>query len=184
SRVRSRPDYRIIEFRSKKEIKPYIIDILQLMNDTYSNIYGFVPLDDKEKQELAKRYMPILDPRFIKIFLINDKLAGFVIAMPDIARGLQKARGRLFPFGFIHILRSARKSTRLLMLLGAVKEEYRGLGIDAIMGASILASATKSRMTTLDSHLILEHNTRMRAEYERIGGKLVKRYRIYQKDLE
>jgi len=183
SRVEIRPDYRIVEFRKKKELKPYIIDILELMNETYSNIYGFVPLTDNEKEDLAKRYMPILDPRFIKVFFIEDTLAGFVIAMPDIAKGLMKARGRLFPFGFIHILRSVRKTTNLLMLLGAVKEEYRGKGIDAIMGAKILESATRSRMKTLDSHLILEHNTRMRAEYERIGGKVVKKYRIYQKDI-
>ncbi len=183
SRVESRPDYRIIEFSNKKELKPYIIDVLQVMNDTYSNIYGFVPLTDKEKEELAKRYMPILDPRFIKAFSIDKKLAGFVIAMPDIAPGLMKARGRLFPFGFIHILRAVHRSTNLLMLLGAVKEEYRGMGIDAIMGAKILETATRSRMTTLDSHLILENNTRMRAEYERIGGRVVKRYRIYQKDI-
>ena len=183
SRVENRPDYRIIEFSNKKELKPYIIDVLQVMNDTYSNIYGFVPLTDKEKEELAKRYMPILDPRFIKAFAIDKKLAGFVIAMPDIAPGLMKARGRLFPFGFIHILRAVHRSTNLLMLLGAVKEEYRGMGIDAIMGAKILETATRSRMTTLDSHLILENNTRMRAEYERIRGRVVKRYRIYQKDI-
>lgn len=183
SRIENRSDYRIIEFRKKKDMKPYIIDILQLMNETYSNIYGFVPLTDQEKQELARRYMPILDPRFIKVFAINEKLAGFIIAMPDIAPGLMKARGRLFPFGFIHILRAVRRSNNLLMLLGAVREEYRGLGIDAIMGVKILESATRSRMTTMDSHLILENNRRMRAEYERIGGRVVKRYRIYQKDL-
>jgi hypothetical protein len=127
--------------------------------------------------------MPILDPRFIKAVKINDELASFVIAMPDIAEGLRKAKGRLFPFGFIHILRSVRKSTQLLMLLGAVKEEYRGKGLDAIMGSKILASAANSKMVTLDSHLILAHNRRMRAEYERIDGKVVKKFSIFQKQL-
>jgi len=183
ARLDGRDDIRILEFKSKKELKPYIVDILQVMNDTYSHIYGFVPLTDKEKKELARRFMPILDPRFIKAVKINDELASFVIAMPDIADGLRKAKGRLFPFGFIHILRSVKKSTQLLMLLGAIKEEYRGRGLDAIMGSKILASAASSKMVTLDSHLILAHNRRMRAEYERIGGKVVKKFSIFRKQL-
>lgn len=181
--IAKRDEIELLEFASKKEMKPYIVDILQVMNDTYSHIYGFVPLTDKEKKELARRFMPILDPRFIKAVRVNNQLVAFVIAMPDIADGLRKAKGRLFPFGFIHILRSVRKSTQLLMLLGAVREEYRGIGLDAIMGSKILASAANSKMVTLDSHLILAHNKRMRAEYERIGGKVVKRFRIFQKQL-
>ncbi|TFH35440.1 MAG: hypothetical protein E4G95_06900 [Bacteroidia bacterium] len=183
SMLNRRSDIEILEFGSKKELRPYIIDILQVMNDTYSHIYGFVPLTDKEKKELARRFMPILDPRFIKAVKINGELASFVIAMPDIADGLRKARGRLFPFGFIHILRSVKKSTQLLMLLGAVKEEFRGMGLHSIMGSKVFASAANSKMITLDSHLILAHNKRMRAEYERIGGKVVKRFSIFRKQL-
>jgi hypothetical protein len=181
ARLEGNESIKILEFSSKKELKPYVIDILQLMNDTYSNIYGFVPLTDKEKQQLARRFMPILDPRFIKAIKIDGELVAFVIAMPDIADGLRKAKGRLFPFGFIHILRAVRKSTQLLMLLGAVKEEYRGKGLNVILGAKILASAANSKMVTLDSHQILAHNKRMRAEYERMDGELLKRFRIFQK---
>ncbi len=183
SRFGNRQGYKIIEFRTKKDIKPMILDVLQVMNDAYSSIFGFVPLTDKEKKELAARYLPILDPRFIKAFSINDRVVGFVIAMPDLAEGLRKSRGRLFPFGFIHILRASKKSNNLQMLLGAILEEYRGLGLDVIMGAKILEEATRSRMKTLDSHLILEDNMKSRSEFDRINGKVVKTYRIYQKDL-
>ena len=183
SRFKDRPGYELIEFRSKREIKPYILEVLQVMNDAYSEIYGFVPLTDREKNELAKRYMPILDPRFIKVFSINGRVVAFVIGMPDIADGLRKARGKIFPFGFIPILRSAKRTTKLLTLLGAVLEQYRGLGIDAMMGSSILKSAASSKMVTMESHLILEHNRKSRAEFERFGGKIVKRFRIFQKDI-
>jgi hypothetical protein len=184
SRIGSNPDYRIIEFRNKKELKRYIIPILELMNETYTDhIYGYVPMTDKEKLDFARRYMPVLNPKFIKAFAIKGELAGFVIAMPDIAEGLRKARGRILPFGFIHILKAVRKSKQLLMLLGAIKAEHRGIGIDAILGAKMLETASNSKMKTLDSHLILGYNRRMQAEYERVGGKVVKRFRIYQKDL-
>jgi len=171
------------EFKSKLELRPFIVPILEVLNETFKNIYGFVPMSDKEKKDFARRYLPILNPAFIKAALVKKEIVGFVIAMPDISRGMLKARGRLFPFGFIHILREVRKSTHLLMLLGGVKEEYRGRGVDAIMGAKLLESATKSKMETLDSHLVLEKNKSMRAEYERIDGKIIKTFRIYQKAL-
>lgn len=182
-RASSREKVDIIEFRTKRELKPWIIPILELLNETFKNIYGFVPLTDREKKDFARRYLPILDPAFIKAAKINNELVGFVISMPDISSGMLKARGRLFPFGFIHILRAVKKSNDLLMLLGGVKEEYRGRGVDAIMGSKILESASKSRMKTIDSHLVLEKNKQMRAEYERIDAKIIKTFRIYRKAL-
>lgn len=180
-RVNGRKEIQILEFKTKKEMKPWIPEILQVMNDTYGHIYGFVPLTEKEMRELASRFMPLLDPRFIKAIRINGIMASFVIAMPDIADGLRKARGKLWPFGFIHILISSKKSSRLLMLLGAIREEYRSKGLDAIMASKILESARKSKMKTIDSHLILADNKRMRAEYERLGGLVTRRYTIYKK---
>ena len=68
-------------------------------------------------------------------------------------------------------------------MLGGVKKDFRGQGIDVLMGVKMLESAKKSKMNMIDSHLILENNTRMRAECERLEGKIVKRFRIYQKAL-
>ena len=69
ARVDKGADYRIVEFNSKKELKPYIIGVLELMNQTFEEIYGFVPLNDDEKKEFASRYLPILDPKFVKVIV-------------------------------------------------------------------------------------------------------------------
>jgi len=182
-RIEANGKVEILEFRKTRELKPYIIEVLQLMNDTFTEIYGFVPLTDREKSELAKRYLPVLDPAFIKMARADKKLVGFAIGMPDIAEGIKRARGRLFPFGIYHIIRSARRTGNLVMLLGGILKEYRGQGIDVLMGARILNSAISRGMKTIDSHLVLETNQRMRAEYERLGGRIIRRFRIYQKDL-
>ncbi len=173
----------ISEFRSKKELKPVIVPVLELMNRTFVDIYGYVPLNDAEKVELAKRYLPILDPEFIKVARTKNDLVGFIVALPDMTTGIIEARGKLFPFGLFKILRSMKKSTKLMMMLGGIKEEYRGKGIDVMMGMKLLDSARKQNKTILDSHLIMEENPRMRAEYERMNGKIVKRFRIFQKSL-
>jgi hypothetical protein len=172
------------EFKNKKSLRPWIIPILSLINETYSHIYGFIPLTEKEMMEFANRYLPVLDPRFI--FVITDlkkNTLAFVISMPELSEGIRKARGRILPLGWLHILRESKKTRLLTMLLGAIKEEYRGKGLDSIMGIKILEAAQKSGMEIMDSHLVLESNIRMRAEYERIGGVIHKRYRIFSKGL-
>jgi hypothetical protein len=184
ARLDKNPDYKIVEFNSKKELKPYIIGVLELMNETFSEIYGFVPLNDKEKKDFAARYLPILDPKFVKIVETPAKeIVGFAVGLPDFSKGIRDARGRLFPFGIFKILSDSKKSRKLLMMLGGVKKEYRGKGLDVLMGVKILQSGIKHKMDTLDSHLVLETNTKMRSEYERVGCQVVKKFRIYQKEL-
>ncbi len=177
--------YEILEFTKKKEIKPWIRPVLALMNECYldSNIYGFAPLDDKEMDDLAKRYLPVLDPRFVKGVKKGDEIVSFIIGMPDLTEGIRKARGRLFPFGFIHILRAAKRTKQLDLLLGAVKEKYRGMGLDVLMGIKMIISAHEAGYEIMDTHHEMESNVKVRAEMERMGGKLYKKYRVYKKDL-
>jgi hypothetical protein len=178
-------NFSVVEFRKRKELKPWIRPILGLMNECYTggNIYGFAPLDEKEMDDLAKRYLPILDPRFIKVVAKDGEIMAFIIGIPDMTAGILKARGRLFPLGFIWILRAAKRTRQLDLLLGAVKEEHRGLGLDALMGAKMLMSAQEAGMEIMDTHHEMEANVRVRAIMERMGGKVYKRFRVYQKPL-
>ncbi len=182
-RLKKGDELKIIEFQSKRRMKPFIIPILELMNETFAEIYGFVPLTDKEKSDFAARYLLILDPKFIKAVEKDGQMIGFAIGLPDMSKGIKACRGRLLPFGVFKVLREVKRSTKLLMMLGGVKKEFRGKGIDVMMGVKILQDAINSKMKTLDSHLVLEDNLKMRGEYERIGLKVVKKFRIYQKDL-
>jgi hypothetical protein len=153
------------------------------MNETFSEIYGFVPLNDKEKIEFANRYLPLIDPDFIKVTLKKEKPVGFVIAMPDLSNGIIATKGRLFPFGLFTILREMKKSRKMMLMLGGITKDYRGHGLDVLMAMKMLDSAKKRNMNLIDSHLILENNTRMRAECERLDGRIVKKFRIFQKPL-
>jgi ribosomal protein S18 acetylase RimI-like enzyme len=184
TRLENITEYKIVEFNTKRELKPYILDVLELMNATFAEIYGFVPLNDKEKSDFAARYLPILDPKFVKLIQTDKKqIVGFAIGLPDFSKGIREAKGKLFPFGIFKILKDSRKSKKLLMMLGGVKKEFRGKGLDVLMGVKILQSGIKHKMDTIDSHLVLENNIKMRSEYERIGCQVVKKFRIYQKDL-
>lgn len=183
SRVEKDKEYKIIEFSSKKELKPYIISVLELLNSTFEEIYGFVPLNDKEKTDFAARYLPILDPKFIKVIETKGELAGFAIGMPDFSKGIREAKGKLFPFGIFKILRDSRRSKKLIMMLGGVKKAYRGKGLEVLMAVKIFQSGIRHNMDMIDSHLILENNVKMRSEWDRIDCRVVKKFRIYQKEL-
>lgn len=185
ARVEKRGEFKIVEFQKKKEMKPWIKSILGLMNECYmdSNIYGYAPLDEKEMEELAKRYWPILDQRFIKIVTKDDGIVAFIIGIPDMTLGIQKAKGHLLPFGLFKILRAAKKTKQLDLLLGAVKEPYRGKGLDVLMGVAMISSAYGAGMEFADTHHEMESNLRVRAEMEKMGGEIYKKYRVFQKEL-
>jgi hypothetical protein len=184
-RVKKKGNFEILEFKKKRKMKPWIKPVLRLMNECYneSNIYGYAPLDEKEMEELGKRYYPVLDPRFVKAVTKDGELISFVVGIPDMTEGIQKAKGRLFPFGFLKILRAAKKTKQLDLLLGAIKEKFRGLGLDVMMGTRMIMSAAEAGMEMMDTHHELESNVKVRAEMEKMGGKVYKRFRVYQKSL-
>ncbi len=181
--VLKKTESRVVEFTTKKELKPYIIPVLRVMNECYSSIYGFVPLTDQEMVEYADRYLPVLDPHFVKVTENRHGVSGFVISMPDLSEGLQKASGKLFPFGIFKILSCMKRSSHLTLLLGAIKPKYQGLGLDAMMAVKLLETAKERNMQTIESHLILETNHKMIGEVVKAGGQIHKRFRIYEKEL-
>ena len=175
---------KIKEFKKKKELKPFIVPVLKLMNETFSDIFGSFPLNEGEMIALAKEYLPVLDPDFVKIIVnTDDELVAFIVGMPDIAEGLQKAKGKLLPFGIFHILKAAKKTDQLVLLLGGIRSDVQGIGLDALMGIKMVETATRRKFRVIDSHLELETNYKVRAEMEKMGGKVAKVFRIYQKSL-
>ncbi|MBN2378185.1 hypothetical protein JXM67_00060 [candidate division WOR-3 bacterium] len=182
-RLKFRSKYKLHQFTRRKDLWPFAVPVFRLINETYVDLYGFSPLTEEEIHKIAREYIPLLDPRFVKIVTLNGDVKSFVIGIPDMTPGIRKARGRLFPFGFLHIQSSAKHSKRLDMLLGAVAEDHRGKGLDMLMAVAFHESAVQSGFTHADSHHELETNTRVRGEMEKLGGKLYKRYRIYRKNL-
>lgn len=173
-----------INFKSRFQLKPFIIPTLRLVNETYKEIFGFMPMSEIEMKKLASQYLPLLNPRFVKMIIDHNRQPiAFVIASPDFSEGLQKAKGRLFPFGFIELFRSMKRTEQLDLLLGAVRPDFQGRGLTSVLGLELFKEAKNSKLKFIDSHLILETNLRMRAELERLGGMIYKRYRIYQKQI-
>ena len=182
--LRNNPGLQLVDLRSKREIKPWIVPVLTLMNETFEEIYAFTPLSIKEMKEFASRYFLILHPQFIKILVNEQKeVVAFILGIPDLTDGIRRSKGHVLPFGIFHILRSQKRTKRLSLMLGAIRKDYRKAGIDTILGTSMLEEAKNAGFTHIDSHLEMESHYEMRAEMEKMGGTVYKRYRIFQKPL-
>ncbi|MBL7795541.1 MAG: hypothetical protein JNJ90_03475 [Saprospiraceae bacterium] len=183
-RVNRNTQFRLVEFTKTREMKPYIVPVFELINRAYADLQGFSPLDEQEMRETAARYLPILDPRFLKVVVDEaGKVVAFMLGIPNMTKGIQRAKGRLYPFGFLHILYAARTAKQLDLLLGGIDAPHRGKGLDILMGWKMVESARKAGILTFETNLVLETNTAMRAEYERLGAQLYKVFRIFQKEL-
>lgn len=184
-RIKRNAKFRLLEFESRKQIRPYIVPVFELVNESYKDIYGFQPLDDGEIKFLVGRYLPLLNPRYVKMVADETgKVIAFFIGVPNMTKGIQRAKGKLFPFGFLHILASARKTRQLDLLLGAIDNNYRGKGIDILMAWPMIQSARQAGIETLETHLVSEDNKPMLAEYQRINARMHKQFRIYGKRLK
>lgn len=181
---RNNPGIKLLEFTRRKDLKPWVRPIFTLINETFTNIYGFMPFTLEEMDNFAKRYLILLDPRYVKAVLNErDEAVAFVIGMPDLSKGIKKARGYLFPFGIIKIILSGKRTRQLNLMLGAVHPEYQNRGLDTILGSAMLESARKGGLQHIDSHLEMETNAKVRAEMEYMGGKVYKTYRVFGKVL-
>jgi hypothetical protein len=173
---------RLLEFTSRRKIKPLIRPVLTLVNDTFGDIYGFIPFNDKEMDDFANKYLFLINPRYVKL-IVNEKndIIAMFIGMADISEGIKKSKGYLFPFGIFKIFAAARKTKQVNLLLGAIDPHYQGRGLDVWMGLRLVRSAKETGKTVMDSHLELEYNTKVRAEMEKFGGKVYKKFRIFQR---
>jgi len=183
-RVLKRSTLKLREFTKRREAKKFLPKVFRLMNETFTEIYGFIPLNEEVIKKLSRTYTEIMNPHFLKVVMNeHDEIVGFIFGIKDITEGFKKAKGRLIPFGYFIIKLTQRKANRLDLLLGSIKKEYRGKGIDTLLGISMVKSAHNLHMDYADSHHELESNRMIRAEMEKMGGLVYKRHRVYRKNL-
>ena len=175
---------RLLEFKKAKEALPYGKEIFAMFNEAYKQLYGFVPLNDRQVQQYIDQFFGFVNPAFIKGVTDREgKLVAFAISMPSISKALQRSGGRLFPFGFIHLLRATRKNDTLDMYLVAVKPEYQNLGITAIIMDAIYREAVSHNYKFAESNPELETNDKVQATWKFYPRRQHRRRRVYIKHL-
>jgi len=169
---------------SKKELLPYAEQIFDVINQAYKDIFYSVKLSEKQVQMFKKKYLSFIDPEFVQLVLdSNDRVIGFYIAMPSLSRAFQKARGRLFPFGFWHILRALKNPVNLDLYLVGVLPEYQNKGVNAVFMTNLTRTAIKNNIQKTETNSELETNKKVQAFWKYYDARMHKRKRVFIKTL-
>jgi len=172
----------VLETKSKRDLLPYIDGVFALVNEAYKDLYAVVLLSDAQIRYYTKAFFGFLDHRYVKIILDKqDRVAAFGASMPSPARGLQKCRGRLFPFGFIHVLRSMRTTDRLELLLIAVRPEHQNKGLGAVLIHETWKVASRRGIKYGETGPQLETNIKVQTQFEALERRQHRRRRCFVK---
>ncbi len=179
--VREKRNVRVLEAKSSKDFLPYAHELFDVLNDSFAKLYGFVKLSRRQIDLYIKQYFGFIDPDFVKILLDSDgHVAGFVIAMPSLARALQKAKGRLFPFGLLHVLKAVKgRNDRLDLYLGAIRPDLQGKGLDALLMTEMAKSSHARGLVLAETNVELETNTAVQGFWRYFESRQHKRRRCF-----
>ena len=175
--------FRIKTFRSTRELRAWAPQIGAAYNAAFVDNWEYYPLSEREIAFVVDNLAQIADPGLIALILHDEQVAGFVLAFPDVSAGLQRAGGRLFPFGFVHLLLDRRR-TRALALNGAgILPRWQGHGGNALLYLALERVLVHSRYDVGDVTQNADTAVRMRADITALGAEPYKRHRVYRRSL-
>jgi len=182
--VKQRLGLHTLQIKKTKEVLPYAHQLFEVYNSTYNVLYGFVPLSEAQIQAYIKQYIGFMNPDHIAIVLDkNDRLVGFGLTMPSLAKALQKANGRLLPFGFLHLLWALKHNKYAELLIVGVLPEYQGQGVPALMIAELAEKFAAKGIVMAESNPELETNSKVQAQWKFFDLRQHKRRRCFKKTI-
>ncbi len=184
--VAKKYNLRVLKFTSRDKIrKEYGHAIFDLVNEAYADLYGFVSLTDRQIEHYINVYIGVL--RLDDVTLVvdqDDKLVALGIAMPSMSEALRKSRGKLFPFGWYHLLRAIKGHTDVVdLLLVAVKPEYQSKGVNAIIFNDLIPRFNANGYKFAESNVELEGNESVQKQWEYYEHRQHRRRRAWKKEL-
>jgi GNAT superfamily N-acetyltransferase len=178
-------------FKSHKEILEaadgqYVQKIFDVINRSYANLYGYSQMNERQIKQYADTYLPFLDTRLLAVVEDeNNEPIAVGICIGSLSYALQKAHGKLFPFGWWHLAKAVyiKPAPVLDMLLIGVLPEWQNKGVNALLFAEIIPVAQKMGFVWAETHVQLEDNEKSQVQWAHLDCTIHKRRRCYKKDL-
>ncbi|MEP0265157.1 GTP cyclohydrolase [Dokdonia sp.] len=182
--IAKRYDLTPLQFRTSDEIKPYVDEMFGLLNKTYDKLSTFVPIQQYQIDHYKEKYLKYIHPDFIKCVQDKDgNLVAFAITMPSFSKALKKANGKLFPFGFYHLLKAKKKTSTAAFYLIGIDPEYQNKGVTAVIFQMMQDLFNKRGITDVETNPELEENKAIQQLWKNYEHELHKRRRTYRKDI-
>ena len=182
--VLKRFDLKLKKFTKAKDILPYIYDAFEVYNEAFYALHGTVMLTDKQIDQFIKQYIGLVDLKYVPIIVDkNDKPVGFGVLVPSLAQACKKAKGKMFPFGWYHLLKALKKNDTLEMYLVAIKQEYQGFGLNSILMHDVTKCAIEDGIKFAETGPELETNMKVRSQWENYDAEIIRKRRCYIKKI-
>lgn len=184
--VKKKYGLRVLKFSSRKEIKEkYGRALFELINEAYEGLYEYCPLTDRQIESYIAQYLDLLNLNLVTLIVDKaDTLVGVGISMPSMSRALQKSRGRLFPFGWYHLIKGLKgKNDRVDLMLVAVKPEYQNKGVNALLFQDLIPQYIRYGFKYAESNPEMETNSKVQNQWDYFERRQHRRRRSYTKDL-
>ena len=160
--------------------------VFHLLNIAYAPLFGYTELSDNQIDEFVKRFLPLVDKRFIPVIENESgEVIGVAITMGSLSHALQKAKGKLFPWGWYHLIRSLKwkKEETVELLLIAVHPDYQGLGVNALIFNDLIPIYNACHFKWAETGPQLENNTKELSQWSPLSPTFTKRRRCYKKNI-
>jgi GNAT superfamily N-acetyltransferase len=178
-----RGHFRVPRFRSKRAIKRIARQIGEVYNRSFDIHEDFCPLQEAEIDRLAQNLTLVSKPSLIKILYHDERIVGFLFAFPDLSAALQRAGGRLTPFGMLDLLTEAGRTDRLIVNGAAILPEYQKLGGNGLLYYELIRTILDSGYQRAEMVQIADTTSLMLADMQTLGGRVYKTHRIYRREL-
>ena len=184
--VRKKYGLKTLKFKNQQEILPYAHRIFDTLNQAYSVLYGVSELSREQIDYYVRMYIPMLRYDFVTVIVReeDDKVIGFGITLPNLSRALQKAKGSLFPFGWIHLLKALKMKNPIvdLYLIGVIPE-YQNKGVNALLFDDLIPVFQKNGVRYAESNPELETNAAVQMQWNYFERKHHKTRRAWIKEI-
>ncbi len=185
--VKRRFGLSVPKLTSKKLLKEkYGHALFQLINEAYDELYGFSPLTDRQIDHYIEQYLGILDLRDVCVIVDKDeKLVGVGISIPSFSKALQKSGGKLFPFGWWHLLKAMKGKNEVVdLLLVAIKKEYQSKGVNALLFTELIPAYVRRGYKYAESNPELADNSSVQSQWDYFDKRQHRRRVAYKKSIK
>lgn len=181
--IKRRYGFEVVRFSTKAELKPYIKPLFQILNDAFQELPYVTKFNDKMIELYAEKYLKVLNPKYVRVVKKDSDIVAFVIALPTLSEAMQKANGKLFPFGFYHILQALKQPKWLDLLLTGAVHEHQNSGTAVILFAEIQEEMMKQGITIMETTGIFETNHNVISNWKNYEHIQHKRRRCFIKEI-
>lgn len=184
--VKEKYGLRTLKVRKAKELLPYAGKMFDTLNEAFDNLYAFAPLTDRQKTYYVEKYFSMINPKYVSFVVDkNDDVVGFGLGFLSLSKALIRAKGKLFPFGFINILHDMKRNDMADLLIQGVRNEYKTKGVPALFYAGMMQAFIDNGVkTVISSHVLEENKNSLLMFTNGYDARLNMRRRAFKKDLQ